>query len=139
MAFSTTTLNTFTQGTTLSTDSATALASALNTFGVIALGAQPYELDRFVISVDDKISALYDAADCYAGGGMCATGGWATQIRTGPNTLGQFSLFGVPFYYIAAADFTPAPVPVPAAVWLILSGLAGLGLAGWRRGQTAAV
>ena len=32
----------------------------------------------------------------------------------------------------------PAPVPLPAGAWLLLSALGGLGLTGWRRKRMAA-
>jgi hypothetical protein len=48
---------------------------------------------------------------------------------------------GFPFVlYAPTGDVVgTSAVPLPASIWLILSGLAGLGLAGGRRGQTAAV
>ena len=35
-------------------------------------------------------------------------------------------------------NFTFSPVPLPAGVWLLLSGLTGMGLLGWRRRRAAA-
>jgi hypothetical protein len=143
VAFSTTTFNTFTWGTTLSTDASQALASALTGLSVISLAGGPGESGGYILMVDSK-GPGQDAASCLTGGtGVCAGGasGWAAG-GVGLYPLGQFSYGGyggIPFSYTEAADFTPAPVPIPASIWLILSGLAGLGLASWRRGQTASV
>jgi hypothetical protein len=136
VAFSTTTYNTFNYGTVLSADSAKALAAALFTFGVTAFeGAPPGSgVSGYEVTVDNPDNAYSDYAlfrlDEPPGSGYP----WGNGI-TFTGFLGNLG-DGV---YIAAADFTPAPVPVPASIWLILSGLAGLGLAGWRRGQTASV
>jgi hypothetical protein len=138
VAFSTTTFNTFTVGTTLSRDASQALATALNGFGVVTLAAHPAELEGYGLELDIT-GLLQDYAFCTPStSGPCAKGVWTTE-ELSQKRLGQDSLLATPLTYVEAADFTPAPVPVPASIWLILSGLAGLGLAGWRRRQTAEV
>ena len=136
VAFSITTFNTFTVGTTLSRDASQALATALNGFGVVTLAAQPAELEGYGLELDFS-GTVQDYASCTViTEGPCAKGVWTTE-ELSQKRLGQDSLLATPLTYVEAADFTP--VPVPASIWLILSGLAGLGLAGWRRGQTASV
>jgi hypothetical protein len=130
VAFSITTLNTFTQGTTQSTESEISLANALNNLGVTALGGATAGI--YFIDVDMTVGTkLFDADYCKGDVVGCTAGTWL------PSTFVDLSLGNNSQYYLAAADF--APVPVPASIWLILSGLAGLGLTGWRRGQTASV
>jgi hypothetical protein len=133
VAFSTTTLNTFTYGTVLSGDASNALASALNTFGVTSLGGGSASYFYFV-NVDNSLAAASEGALCFPSGTQCSLGSWGVR---GLPTGYPFSCYGG-HGCMVAADFTPAPVPVPASIWLILSGLAGLGLTGGRRGQTAA-
>jgi hypothetical protein len=135
VAFSTTTLNTFTYGTTLSADASNALASALNTLGVTSLGGGSASYFYFV-DVDNSLATSSEGTICLTAGTQCNPASWYGSGIGAGYSLG---LGGSGQVYMAAADFSPAAVPVPAAIWLILSGLAGLGLTGWRRGQTAAV
>ena len=85
---------------------------------------------------DDPGSGIFNLRDAESGVAWVSTG-----ARGGPD--GYFALqteeglhanFDSGTHVIIASA-----VPEPAAAWLILSGLAGLGLTGWRRGQTAAV
>ena len=138
VSFSTTTLNSFTQGSTLSVDAANALSTALVSLGVTALRNGPLELNGYFLAVDATLDNT-DGPRCYTNVtlGGCSSP-WGAAYALSSLSLGQ-TLCGTGSdltCYVEAADF--APVPVPAAIWLILSGLAGLGLTGWRRGQTAA-
>src|ERR1700683_3170868 len=63
VAFSTTTLNSFTQGSTLSTDAANALTTALNNLGVTALAGGPSERNGFFLAVDNNVHNT-DGAGC---------------------------------------------------------------------------
>lgn len=133
VAFSPTTLNTFTPGTSLSTDAANALGTALNALSVVALGGEPSEAFGFYVAVDNTLAGHEDAPYCLTPlfGGVCAAHTWSPGLSLGTALPGLGQHDGI---YVEAADFTASPVPVPASIWLILSGLAG-----WRRGQTAAV
>lgn len=142
VAFNTTTLNSFTQGSTLSTDAANALTTALNTLGVTALGGGPSGDAAFYLAIDDTLSPT-DGVFCSTTFTSSCTGPWLSvpydgivQI-TGLGSHGLVAVGGGVAFYTEAADFTA--VPIPASIWLILSGLAGLSLTGWRRGQTASV
>lgn len=61
------------------------------------------------------------------------TGTWGTSgPGQGTNGLSHASV-----YYIGKGE-TPNPVPLPAAAWLLLSGMGGLGFMGWRKKRAAA-
>jgi hypothetical protein len=124
VTFSTTTLNTFTQGSTLSNDAQTALESALNALSVTALGnASPslyYELD-----VDNSLT-MWNAVDCAV---TCAAGQWGGALNGGGFSLG---LNDAETYYVEASDFTPVQttttgVPEPFTLSLFGAGLIGAG------------
>jgi len=123
VTFSTTTLNTFTQGTTLSTDATAALVAAVNSLNVTGLGgASPTQ--AYVLDVDNTVT-FFDNATCFV---TCNAGGWV--IAFGFNlTLGDFSSpsWGDHAFYTEAADFTPVGVPEPAIWSMLLTGFFGIG------------
>lgn len=127
VTFSTTTLNSFTPGTTLSTDAAAALADALNSLSVTALDQQPVSL--FVIDVDNSLTNFDDANYCLP---QCS-GKLSTQWIS--STFGSASLgynlgglFGGNDFYVEAADFSAVStsgVPEPLTLSLFGAGLIG--------------
>ena len=104
---------------------ASALAAALNAAGVVSLSL---ELATGTI-LDDVtfVSTPYgdDGTNLLGAGISGSSGTWSTTSASFP--LGSSAF---PF----AADWTlTSTVPVPAALPLLLSGLVGLGLIGWRK------
>jgi hypothetical protein len=125
VTFSTTTLNTFTFGSTVSTDARSALADALNALNVTSLGgASPtigYELD-----IDNSLTPFFDVAVCF---NTCNAGDWLSGFFTANLNLGYafYPDGGDHAYYVEAADFTPVGVPEPAIWTVMLLGFAGIG------------
>jgi hypothetical protein len=117
--FSLTTLNTFSQGSTLSMDAETALASALNSLSVTELGNT--NSITYLLDVDNSL-AMFDAAEyCQE---SCPTS-W-TYDSSGSAAFGVAGP-----HYTEAADFTAVPEPATLAVFG--AGLLGLGFIYRRR------
>ena len=117
VTFSTTTLNTFTAGTTLSVDAATALKDALNTLGVIAFFTGEESDD--LIDVDNSLVNFDAAFRCVS----CQTP-WAELGGQNVLNLG----FNQGALYTEAADFTEVGtvgVPEPITLSLFGAGLVG--------------
>jgi hypothetical protein len=121
VTFSTTTLNSFTDGSTLSIDATNALAAALNTLGVTELDGQTGT--DYLLDVDNSL-AFFNGASC--SGQLtdgCRTGNWGFSIDSNK----QFKSFlGT---YTEAADFTPVPEPGTVGLFgMALLAVGGLGL-----------
>ena len=128
VTFSTTTLNSFTTGSTLSADADAALVAALNALSVTELGGTiPSGLS--VVDVDNSLS-LFEGPACFNNGLPCVVGSWVPTSGSGFPNLGS-SAAG--FWYVQAADFSVVGVPEPATLALFGAGLAGLGALRRRR------
>jgi probable HAF family extracellular repeat protein len=63
--------------------------------------------------------------------------GWVLEVAFGINDVGQIA--GVGVFNGQNQAFLATPVPLPGAVWLLLTGLAGLGAAGRARSHSVPV
>jgi hypothetical protein len=122
VTFSTTTLNTFTQGSAQSSDAEAALVSALNAFSVTELGNTVVDT-YYLVDVDNSLTS-WDGPGCAV---TCSAGEWA-----GTTNGGGFSLGGNDEDYLVASDFTPVQstttgVPEPFTLSLFGAGLIGAG------------
>lgn len=134
VTFSTTTLNSFTQGTTLSNDA----ASALNSTGVVGLGGVNENVG-FVLDVDSNISGIFDLAACFrtdnSSPGTCDTGSWSSGFGAGFG-LGQYpgaDITNLTEYYVMAADFSVEAIPTPEPFTLSVFGAGIAGAVAMRR------
>jgi hypothetical protein len=129
VTLSTTALNTFSYGSTLSNDAATSLASALNALSVTGLGALTPTIEN-LINVDNSLSNFSEVFCLTVTAPGCAAGGqWSVGHALGAFTLG---LSSDQSFYVEAADFSavgPVPtngVPEPSTLALFPAGLAAL-------------
>lgn len=133
VTFSTTTLNTFTEGSTLSIDAAASLASALNSLSVTQLNNEGgLGFGFYTLDVDNSLSPFDFAGLCNSGCGLNPQ--WVTSTYTGfPISLGVV-FFGQPNQYFEAADFTEVgTVAAPEPLTLSLVGAGLVGAAAMRR------
>jgi hypothetical protein len=121
VTFSLTNLNTFSQGSTLSMDAETALASALNNLSVTELGNT--NSITYLLDVDNSL-AMFDAAE-YCQLYCTINGSWVSDS----SGSAAFGVAGP--HYTEAADFTA--VPEPATLALFGAGLLSLGFIYRRR------
>jgi hypothetical protein len=144
VTFSTTTLNSFTPGSTLSLDASSALASALNALSVTELGNFSPTV-QYLIDVDNVLTTIipaqWDGVGCLTITVTTCTGttdsfahDWQVSSAQGTWSLGA-NFTNV--YYVEAADFTPvgtAPATgVPEPFTLSFFGVGLLGVAAMRR------
>jgi hypothetical protein len=118
VTFSTTTLNSFNEASTLSFDASFALASALNALNVTDLGDATVS-QAVALDVDNSLD-LFQDANCNI---TCTAGSWFASTGFGFPSLGNFE----GFYYIQAADFSAANVPEPSSLPMLLAGLSMIG------------
>jgi len=120
--FSITTLNTFTDGSKLSVDAASALTSAVNMLLVTEL-AGIAEKDSYIPNVDNT-QFIFDGAFCE--NTTACSGAWKDGTGSGGSLADNGS---VGFAYEEAADFTAigtVSVPEPLSLGLFGTGLAAL-------------
>jgi len=139
VTFNITTLNSFTAGTTLSIDAATALADALNSLSVTELNNTSATF--YLLDVDNSLSG-YDSALMCSNGQACPgnVGNWHEASSESSPNLG---LSGTPISftdeYVEAADFTEVgTVGVPEPLTLSLFGAGLVGAAAMRRRKKVA-
>jgi len=126
VTFSTTTLNSFTKGSTLSLDADTALAAALNALSVTGLGNFTAS-GTYGLVIDNSLSS-FDAPACTA---PCLSGDWFASFGSGFTSLGSSS---GGFFYLQAADFSAVSTTgVPEPFTLSFFGAGLLGAAAMRR------
>jgi hypothetical protein len=123
VTFSTTTLNTFTAGTTLSIDAGTALASALTALSVTQLGSGTTVF--YILDVDNTLTNFDGPSLCTSGCGVNPP--WIEASGRVAGCLCTDGFF--PFSSTTeAADFTEVGtvgVPEPITLALFGAGLAG--------------
>jgi hypothetical protein len=138
VTFSTTTLNSFTQGSTLSTNATSALSTALNALGVTMLGDFTLTGDgAYTLDVDDNLTH-WDGADCLLIAGSCFN--WFSVTASGPPNYFNLGPYLGGLGYIQAAIFTAAPVAgVPEPLTISLFGVGLVALFVLRRRQATTI
>jgi hypothetical protein len=122
VAFSTTTLNSFTYESTLSIDASEALASALNTLSVDELN--DFVSSYYYLDIDNSFPS--DLTYCSVYHGSCT---WYGPGTVTVSALGPYGVNNI--VYIEAADFSVVPpppppppaVPEPSSLPMLLAGL----------------
>jgi hypothetical protein len=64
------------------------------------------------------------------------SGSYMTPVNPSNPNGNLFGLSHIAFFNGPAQG--PNPIPLPAAAWLLLSGMGGLGVMGWRKRRAAA-
>ncbi|HEX4080843.1 MAG TPA: PEP-CTERM sorting domain-containing protein [Rhizomicrobium sp.] len=125
VTFSTTTMSTFTQGSTLSDEARSALVAALNSLGVTELGNQTPS-SGYAIDVDNTFAPFtpFDGPLCTRSCSNWQAGEISECSQLGNDANG---------YYCLAADFTPEAVPEPGTLGLFGVAMLALGGLGLRR------
>ncbi len=124
-------------GITYATASAAAFGGQSYVTGGFQDGIGYQFLAQESFGISDTVTA-YSGLQIIDGIPTYTAGGQPTLSATNPDAVGFFGNFDSSTGASSDVDFeitsaTPAPVPVPAAVWLLLSGLGSVGLMSGRR------